>query len=675
MYKKIKLIILLFCLAITYSNIVYTAKNDPAYTQYRIVDKGTFNEFRYKITDEFFNLRNKYEIDWDVNVASASKILDLAKKWYNYLPDSLSNKNYYNHLKTSVERGIKFPNNVSNYTAIVVAIENFLDKTNVQEINWNVNAFPSSWNAPLTVTFRWDVKDPTWTKIPSYNYTWWMYDGGKRVILGNGTSLTHLFKEEWNFSIFLDVTSSHKNNAGYTDVLSFSKSANVQIKEKVASLIIKVNTVTLRNSKEIKFTPEEAWYWLLFDATSSTATSGSEFIETSWDFWNGVTRTYKWDPRVERVVYGGEWEFTVTLKLKTNELKEIEKTFIISIHNPIATIKSSIDEGFLWDKFTFSAQNTINNKDLRYSWEIIDLNKDEIIFRKEGSLFKYTFNKKWKYNVKMKVTEPSWETDIDTKIIYINSRPPSADFITTIPFKNKPNKVFLDATKSFDPDYSDDWKLKYTWIIDWDRVELDEPNFNGSTWYYIFDSVWDHSVVLEVVDPDNISSQKKSKVKVSSILSVDFYAFPRVAQRENIVRFVSDSPEAKFYEWNFWDWVTEGWKNEKTSHKFKKSWVFKVKLKVIDEKDKTNEYSKNVYIWESDSPYSFISLTDSSKSDVAYDEDACEWEWAYVVNRVDSVKFSWAESINITGKTTGLTYSWKLGKELYKNSVDFNKSP
>jgi len=58
-------------------------------------------------------------------------------------------------------------------------------------------------------------------------------------------------------------------------------------------------------------------------------------------------------------------------------------------------------------------------------------------------------------------------------------------------------------------------------------------------------------VVLEVVDPDNISSQKKSKVKVSSILSVDFYAFPRVAQRENIVRFVSDSPEAKFYEWNF----------------------------------------------------------------------------------------------------------------------------
>jgi len=46
------------------------------------------------------------------------------------------------------------------------------------------------------------------------------------------------------------------------------------------------------------------------------------------------------------------------------------------------------------DKFTFSAQNTVNNKDLSYSWEIIDLNKDEIIFRKAGSLFTYTFNEK-----------------------------------------------------------------------------------------------------------------------------------------------------------------------------------------------------------------------------------------------------------------------------------------
>jgi len=39
--------------------------------------------------------------------------------------------------------------------------------------------------------------------------------------------------------------------------LSFSSRADVQIKEKVASVIIKVNSSTLRNDNELKFTPDE----------------------------------------------------------------------------------------------------------------------------------------------------------------------------------------------------------------------------------------------------------------------------------------------------------------------------------------------------------------------------------------------------------------------------------
>ncbi|MFC1798069.1 hypothetical protein ACFLY2_02890 [Patescibacteria group bacterium] len=102
-----------------YSSTAHAVDEEPVYSQIRVVDAGTFNEYRYRITDEFFNLRNKYELESKVDVASASKILDFAKKGYNYLPDTLSNKNYYNHLKTSIERGIKYPNNISNYTEIV----------------------------------------------------------------------------------------------------------------------------------------------------------------------------------------------------------------------------------------------------------------------------------------------------------------------------------------------------------------------------------------------------------------------------------------------------------------------------------------------------------------------------------------------------------------------------
>ncbi|MBT3726394.1 hypothetical protein HOG21_01480 [bacterium] len=80
------------------------------------------------------------------------------------------------------------------------------------------------------------------------------------------------------------MSSSHKNESGYTDVLPFSSRANVEVKEKVASVILKVNSLSLRNKDELKFTPDEARYGLLIDATSSTPTSGTEFIETRWDF-------------------------------------------------------------------------------------------------------------------------------------------------------------------------------------------------------------------------------------------------------------------------------------------------------------------------------------------------------------------------------------------------------
>jgi hypothetical protein len=260
MFKK-TILILLF-ISLFNINITWVLANDePGYTQFRLVDAWTFNEYRYKITDEFFNFRNKYEIDWKINTDSANKILNYATTGYKYLPDSLINKNLLNYLKTSIERWIKYPNNTSNYSSIVEDIEKYLENTNIGAIKWKVEAFPSSWNAPLNVTLRWSVTDPTWTPIPSYNYTWWINENWKRKVLWNWLSLNYLFKEEWNFSVFLDVKSSHKNALWNIDVLSFSSRADIVVKEKIASLIIKVNSLNLRNSNELKFTPEEAKYW------------------------------------------------------------------------------------------------------------------------------------------------------------------------------------------------------------------------------------------------------------------------------------------------------------------------------------------------------------------------------------------------------------------------------
>jgi len=674
MLKKVLLSILMCGLLLNWGLTVNAAGNDePSYTKLTVLDLHTFNEYRYRITDKYFNLRNKFEIDGRINHSIASEILDFAREGYNYLPDNLANKNLYNKLKTAVERWIKFPDNESNYTAIVVAIQDYLEKADINKIKWKIETVTKEWNAPLSVTLRWRVSDPSGTKIESYNYVWWIDVAGKRKIIWKKPSINYIFKEEWNFSVFLDVISSHKNTKWYTDVLPFRSRVDIKVKEKIASVIVKVNSDHLRQKDWLKFTPDEARFGLLFDATSSTPASGWKFTKTSWDFWNGLKRENSWDPEVERVVYAKEWEYTVILKLRTNENRTVERKFIISVHDPIATIKSSKEDGFLWDKFTFSAKASWNDENLSYSWEIVDIGNDEIIFRKTGSLFTYSFKDKWKYNIKLRVTEPSGEEDIDTQIIYINSQAPVADFKYSKPFAHKPNTVLLDATKSFDPDFSDDWKLKFSWIIDGERRVLDQPNFNGSIWYYTFDSIWDHSVVLEVVDPDKIPSQKTEKVNVDSILSVELFAFPRVTARENTIRLVAQSPEARFYEWDFGDGEKKWSKDSKITHKYKKSWVFTVRLKVIDKEDRENTFQKNVYIWESNAPLAFISIKNGVNQEVEYNQWVCDGEWAYIVDRVNVTNFSWEESIDVTGETSWISYSWKLWRDKYFSSRDFSQ--
>ena len=664
MFKKILLTIFLFNTIFFAS--VFKAEAWRQCDSLWPTDYNTFKEYCYKITDSYLSLRNKFKVDGKIDAYIAQRILDYSKQWLNYLPDDLNNKNYFTHLQTAIERWIKDPNNSANFDSIDTAIDGFLNKTSIQEITWTVEAFPATWNAPLTVTLRWNVTDPTWSKIENYNYTWWILDKWRRRNIWNNTSLNYTFREEWNYSIFLDVTSNHRNSFRNIDVIPFSKKVEISVKEKVASLNIKINNKTLGSDDEIKFAPEESVYWLLFDATSSIPTSWTKFIRTEWDFWNWITRKYDSGPKVERIVYATEWEYPVTLKLTTNEWKTIERKFTILIRNPIATINASSLDWFLWDKFTFTANSYSKNENLSYFWEILDLKNDKVIFSKNLSTLAYTFTEKGRYNVKLSVTSPSWQKDYDNKIIHINSRPPVAAFTATTPQKNKPNTVFLDASGSYDLDFSDDWKLEYSWIINWDRVELDKPNYNWSNWYYTFANIWEQSVVLEVRDPDDLVSQKTTKINIESNLSVDFFVFPRVSQVWSIVKFVADSPKAKFYEWDFWDGNVVWWKDDNISHKYDRAWTYTVKLSVRDENDLKNYYEKVIYVWDSDAPFAKINVSwNSLWENYWYEEWVCNGKWAYIVNKVDNVTLSWKESIDITWNNNWLDYTWKIWEKFY----------
>lgn len=656
--------------------VTYWATNSDSklnlYTSLREVDKWTFNEYRYRLTQQFFNLKQKFDVDWKLDFNILWNLKTITEASYKYLPsDTLKNQLYKSNLLTAIERWIKYPNDEASYAALTKALGDYIDSVEIDIIKWSVEATPTSWNAPLTVSLRWRVSDPSGTEIPAYNYIWWVDRWWKRVILWRKQSLSYTFTEEGNYSVFLDVVSNHKNSFGNTDVLSFSSKADIQVKEKVASMILRVNNYNLWNDDTLKFTPDEAKYWLIFDATSSTPTGWAKFVRTDWNFGNGITRSYARSPRVERIVYANEWEYTVNLRLTTNEGKYVEKKFTIYVHRPVATIVSDKDEWYQWDKITFSARSSIKQNNITYAWKVIDIVNDKIVYDKESNVFTYTFNTKWKFNVQLRTIDPSWEEDIDTKIIYINSRPPVASVTSSIPYTNKPNYVLLDASKSYDPDFSDDGKLKYNWIIDWEKVQLQNPNYNGSVWYYTFSSKWEHSVILEVMDPDQITDTKKIQVSINSLLSVDFTTFPKVPRTNWIIRFIADSKEANYFEWDFGDGNKNTSVDNNITHTYKKAGQYTMSVKVKNPSGDNTSYSKQIYVWNADSPVANININLWSGQTPVLTDWECGWEAAYVIDRTKPVTFDGKNSVNVDGNPDGLTYSWKIG---YSNKYSTESS-
>jgi len=644
------------------------------YTILRDIDKWTFNEYRYYLVKEYFKLKSSYEVSWTMDISILNGILKYAKTWYNYLPDSLINQNLYNDLNISLQKAYKSPNSEVYYEEVVSKINDFIDKKiSIQKIKWTIEASPQTWNAPLTVTLRsQNIVDPTWSIIPTTNYVWWIDDSWKKRVVWKGVSINYTFLEEWQYTVFLDVESSHKNKAWYTDVIPFSSRADIIVKAKIASLIVTINWYSLKNIDEIKFSPEESSYWLLIDATSSTPTWSTKFLKTEWDFGNWVKKSYEGSPKIERVIYSREWEYNVSLKLTTNEAKTVIKNFKVLIHKPIATIVTAKEDWFIWDRFDFSPKSSVSDKNLSYNWKIIDTENDKVIFSKSQNTINYVFNKKWKFNIQLQVKDSAWNVDTDTKIIYINSRAPVANFIFSIKDNSKPNRVYLDWTKSYDLDITDQWKLQYEWTIDWEKVQLENPTANGWIGYYTFNNIGDHSISLEVIDSDKISSIKEQKITINSILSVELFTFPKIIQRWYSMRINAISPNANIFEWNFWDGNSENSRNNKITHKFEKSGTYKVKLTVKDKDWNSNQATKEVYVWDSNSPFADIVLSYGNSEFPEYSENECKW-WAYIVDRTKIINFSWKESINIDWTTSWLTYTWKVGNSKFLNWSDITQ--
>lgn len=637
-------------------------------------DKWTFNEYRYNINAEAVKLRNDFDLNKRMNPELINNLIKLTEESFKYLPDwdnwkpLLTNQRRKGDLVANLGKWLKYPTDVWTFNEIIKTLVNYLDNARIEKVSGQIVATPSSWNAPLKVTLRWDVIDPYGAIIPNNNYVWYINDTSGIKILWRKRSLNYTFDKEGRFDVFLAVLSDHKNSFWNRDVLPFSSRYSINVKERFIDFNIKINGRSLWNDDYIKFTPEEARSGLRIDATGSSPAKWSDFSRTEWDFWNWTKeKEYSWDPRIETVYYNKEWTFDVDLKLQTNDNHVATKKFTIEVRETLAEINATTTSWYIWDKVTFSARLTSSEdeENFSYSWQIVDVDQDKVIFKTNGAVFTYTFVDKWRFNILLNVVDNYWETDQDNQVIFINSRPPVADFDTKIPKRSEPNRVFLNGTKSYDPDFSDFGKLEYRWIIDGSEVRLENPNKNNSTGYYTFDSVWEHNVGLEVSDPDEVVWTRVESVNITSVLSVDFSAYPRVITKWWTVTFIANSPNARFFEWDFDDGSTRKWDDRRVNHKFESAGVYEVKLTVVDKDWERNSFTKEVYVWTGNIPFAVIDTMYSNWEDIWIEYNACDWNPAYMANRVQNIRFSWEESINADWWSSNLEYSWKIRGRYY----------
>ena len=84
---------------------VHSAASEPeVYTTLRSIDLGTFNEYRYRMTEQFFALREYFEVENEMDTSTLSNIKFLAEKSYKYLQDNLENKNLLNNLLIDIQK-------------------------------------------------------------------------------------------------------------------------------------------------------------------------------------------------------------------------------------------------------------------------------------------------------------------------------------------------------------------------------------------------------------------------------------------------------------------------------------------------------------------------------------------------------------------------------------------
>lgn len=416
--------------------------------------------------------------------------------------------------------------------------------------------------------------------------------------------------------------------------------------------------------------------------TEQEREAGGTYIQTViWEFGDGSDPIYgeMVANDVQIHYYGDEGTYPVSIEVTDSRGITDRKVFEIVVASPAARI--SLDPGNRSEinqtiSFDAGQSNSDGGQITSYNWEITNAQLHYSADSNEET-FSQEFESPGVYKIRLDVTDNLGNTASEISELVIESKPPQAKFVYSVPDDANPHIYELDGTQSFDPDGNVlEGDYEYKWTVAGLAEDYDFVREDGTLYvdgdeevltYVKFYRTGQYKITLFVDDanePENPGIEQSLSVNVDSILDVAFDNLEESAailneNSEAEINFVGLTENGVAYEWDFGDQtdvVSGNITNKRTgvSHTYDTAGTYDVRLTVFDKEDNENTIKRRIIIGEADTPIAVIAI----KVDGVEYYDLSE---PIVVNRKSVVEFDSSRSLNRDGTGRRLGYQWNFG--------------
>lgn len=543
---------------------------------------------------------------------------------------------------------------------------------------------PQGGPAPLTVTFdaRGSI-DPSNDTIPSKNYYRYYRDtDGNDTTIGVGPVVNTTFDTPGNYQVHLTVRSSNKATNWIFDG---EKTISIDVTPKTANIVTYANGQKLVKDGKIKIGIQEAEKGVIFDGSATLPMGGRQILSHNRTITSKEGFSYTKDgdgkPAVMRLVLPGQWEYKLALTTIDNEANKITENFYILVSDPVAIIKQQPEQGNTSMTFAFDSapSYSIVSSLKLFTWEIFDEqgNKVETF---QGKSIKQQFKKPWVYTVKLTVEDELGQTNIDSISVYVESTDPIPQFtITPSNSWKNPSEFVLDASVSSDVDKTNGYdNLAYERSFsDVTRTKIVNSENNNEKIKVQFDNVGKHTIKLTARDDYGKMAELEKEIEVISTLRPEIFVVPIATLWGNPMNFVVKSNQPIInYQWDFADKDTRTIQTDKIAHTYKKSWIYKVILKVSWADGMENEVSKTVFVGEKTYPVVWFEVLDKTSNIQTQSDECMDTEWwsdmmpAYRIDRYAEFSINPSLSVNTKWEKLWLQFFFQpQNNEIFKQTT------